>query len=171
MITERISIKERPLMINGRERYGDWESDSMIFSQQRSILSVQFERKSKLIRIRKLPNKTAEETKYALINTAESVPTHLFKSITFDNGGEGALHHEIKKDYDIETYFCDPYCSWQKGGVENSNKLLRQYLPRSIRLENLTDRDIYEIQEKLNNRPRKSLNYSTPNEVFKEQSG
>ena len=165
-IVERKSIHERPLVVRERTRYGDWESDSVIFSKQKTALSVQSERKSKLIRMHKVLNKTAEETKYALVKTIESLPSELFKTITFDNGGEGARHMEIKNEYDIETYFCDPFASWQKGGVENANKLIRQYLPRSTDLSQMTDRDIYDIQEKLNNRPRKCLNYQTPNEVI-----
>lgn len=165
-IVERISIHQRPQVVDGRERYGDWESDSVIFSKQRFALSVQSERKSKLIRMHKVANKTAEETKFALIKTVESLPSEMFKTITFDNGGEGARHMEIKNEYGIETYFCDPFASWQKGGVENANKLIRYYLPRNTDLSKLTDRDIYEIQEKLNNRPRKCLNYKSPNEVI-----
>lgn len=167
-IPERKSIHERPAYIDDRKRYGDWESDSMIFSKQKTILSVQSERKSKLIRMYKLPNKSAEETKNALVMTAESVPKDLFLSVTFDNGTEGVKHTEIKKEYGIDTYFCDPFASWQKGGVENANKLIRQYLPRNTDLSKLTDRDIYEIQERLNNRPRKCLNYKSPNEVINE---
>jgi transposase, IS30 family len=167
-IAERKSIHVRPEYINERKRYGDWESDSMIFSRQKTILSVQSERKSKLIRMYKLPNKSAEETKNALVMTAESVPHDLFFTVTFDNGTEGAKHTEIKKEYDIETYFCDPFSSWQKGGVENANKLIRHYLPRSTDLSKLTDRDIYEIQEKLNNRPRKCLGYKSANEIINE---
>lgn len=165
-IPERKSIHERPEYVNERKRYGDWESDSVIFSKQKTALSVQSERKSKLIRMHKVSNKTAEETKYALIKTVESLPSELFKTITFDNGLEGVKHVEIKKEYDVETYFCDPFASWQKGGVENANKLIRHYLPRSTDLSKLTDRDIYDIQEKLNNRPRKCLNYFSPNEVI-----
>lgn len=165
-IPERESIHSRPRHIAERKRYGDWESDSMIFSQQKTALSVQSERKSKLIRMRKVANKTAEETVNALIKTIESLPNELFKTITFDNGLENVKHTEIKKEYDVETYFCDPYKSWQKGGVENANKLIRHYLPRKTNLSQLTDEDINNIQEKLNNRPRKCLNYLSPNEVI-----
>jgi len=167
-IPERKSIHLRPGYIADRKRYGDWESDSVIFSKQKTILSVQSERKSKLIRMHKLKNKSAEETKNALVMTAESVPKYLFLTVTFDNGTEGVKHTEIKKEYDVETYFCDPFSSWQKGGVENANKLIRYYLPRSTDLSQLTDRDIYEIQERLNNRPRRCLNYRSPNEVINE---
>ena len=165
-VIERVSIHQRPPVVGERTRYGDWESDSVIFSKQKTILSVQSERKSKLIRMHKVVDKSAEETKYALIKTVESLPLELFKTITFDNGGEGARHVEIKKEYGIETYFCDPFASWQKGGVENANKLIRHYLPRDTDLSKLTDRDIYDIQEKLNDRPRRCLGYQTPNEVI-----
>jgi len=170
-IPSRISIHERPEVINEKIRYGDWESDTVEFQRKKNnpYLSVQYERKSQLVRIHKVPNKTAEETKNALLQTAESVPRELFKTITFDNGSEGAKHLELK-DYvlDIETYFCDPFSSWQKGGVENMNKLIRQYLPRNINMLEISDRQILLIQERLNSRPRKGLNYLTPNEVINQ---
>ncbi|MFH1048224.1 MAG: IS30 family transposase [Patescibacteria group bacterium] len=166
-IPERISIHDRPEIINTRERFGDWESDSEIFRKQKSALSVQHERKSLLVRLRKVADRGSEETLEALRATIESLPTKdLVKSITFDNGGEGAGHFKIRDEYGITTYFCDPYKSWQKGGVENSNGLIRQYLPRTANLDMMTEDMIYEIQEKLNDRPRKKLNYSTPNEVI-----
>lgn len=86
--------------------------------------------------------------------------------MTFDNGTENFLHTELVRDFGIVTYFADPYCSWQKGSVENLNSLVRQYLPRSVRLEDLTDDDIYAIQEKLNDRPRKRLGWLSPNEFY-----
>ncbi len=168
LILQRKSIHQRPETIQEKTRFGDWESDTMEFTRikNNSFLSVQFERKSKLVRMRKMIKKTAEETNNALINTIETTPSQMVKTITFDNGSEGAKHYQIAQNYGIETYFCDPFCSWQKGGVENTNKLIRQYLPRKTDLNNFTDYDIYLIQEKLNNRPRKSLNYQTPNEVI-----
>lgn len=167
LIPERKSIHERPEHITRRGRFGDWESDSMIFSKQKTIISVQVERKSRLVRISKLESKSAEETRYALVKTAESVPQELFLTVTFDNGTENVQHTKIKQDYGIETYFCDPFASWQKGSVENMNKLIRRYLPRNTDLSKLSDHDIFIIQEKLNNRPRKVLKYRTPNEVIK----
>lgn len=167
-IAERVSIHTRPPMVGNRTRYGDWESDTMEFKRglKNPFLSVQFERKSKLARMHKTLNKSAEENNNALARTIESLPTELFKTITFDNGSENSRHMQFKKEYGIETYFCDPFCSWQKGGVENTNKLIRQYLPKHIDLTQLTDREVYDIQERLNNRPRKLLNYQTPNEVI-----
>lgn len=167
-IPSRISIHKRPDDINNKLRYGDWESDTVEFKRKRNniYLSVQYERKSQLVRIHKMENKSALETKEALLKTIESIPKEIIKSITFDNGSEGSKHIEVKNMFNIETYFCDPFSSWQKGGVENMNKLIRQYLPRNIDTTNVSDRDIYEVQERLNNRPRKGLNYKTPNEVI-----
>ena len=165
-IKERTSIHERPDEVDEKVEVGHWESDSMIFSQQKGILSVQVERVSKLARLTRCMNKSAEETKQALIKTADSVPDVYIKSITFDNGTEGAKHMELKKMFGIETYFCDSYASWQKGLVENTNMLIRQYLPLNTKIDQMTDDQIQEIEDKLNNRPRKSLNYLTPNEYL-----
>lgn len=165
-IPERISIDLRPEIINQRKRYGDWETDTMVFKKQKIAMSVQYERKAMLTRLHKVPNKSAEETELAINDSVESLPAELWKSITWDNGGEGACHTKIRDGYNIETYFCDTYASWQKGGVENLNGLIRQYLPKGTDMSTITDEEIYKIQERLNNRPRKKLNYLTPNEVI-----
>lgn len=165
-IPERISIHVRPEVINKRQRAGDWETDSMKFKKQKSGLSVQYERKLMLARIHKVSNGTMEETEQAIAKSIESVPNELFKSLTWDNGKEGVCHTKIRDNYNVDTYFCDPYASWQKGGVENLNGLIREYLPRDTDMDTITDEDIYLIQEKLNNRPRKKLGYLTPNKAL-----
>ena len=166
-IKNRTSIHERPELIAKKARFGDWETDSMIFSKGKHCLSVQYERKSMLVRITLIENKSAKETNRAILQSIDSLPQYLFKSITFDNGTEGAYHYKLKHDYPgLETYFCDPYSSWQKGGVENINKLIRQYLPRKTNLASLTQEDITNIQNRLNNRPRKGLKYKSPNQVI-----
>lgn len=163
-IPDRTSIHDRPEEVNQKKEAGHWETDSMIFSRQKEILSVQIERKSKLLRFHKCPNKTAEATLKALEKSIQSLPYYWFQSITYDNGTENVKHVELKEEYKLQTYFCDPYCSWQKGLVENTNMLLRQYFPREMNLEYVGDEYIKCIEDKLNNRPRKSLNYLTPNE-------
>lgn len=167
-IPEKVSIHERPAIVDQRKRIGDFESDLMVFSQQRPAVSVQYERKSQLVRINIVSDHSATENKEVLMKTIESLPNNLVKTITFDNGGENVKHTEIRDDFNVETYFCDTYASWQKGGVENINGLLRQYLPRKTNLANVTNEDIAEIEQKLNDRPRKSNNYLTPNEVLEE---
>lgn len=167
VISERISIHERPEEVKEKERIGDLETDSMIFSKQKPILSVQVDRVSKKCALTKLNDKTAFETKYALTRAIEDeFGSTNVQTITFDNGSENVKHIEIRDTYEIETYFCDPYCSWQKGLVENINGLIRQYLPRHTNMNTITQDQIYAIQEKLNNRPRKSLGYKTPNQIY-----
>lgn len=168
-IPERISIHERPAVIDEKTRIGDWESDSMKFTKQKTALSVQYERKSMLVRITKVANLGKDETYQALTGSICSLPQYIWQSITFDNGRETARHAELRRDYNIGTYFCDPYKSWQKGGVENVNGLIRQYLPRKTKLDTITDEDIQVIQEKMNNRPRKTLEFMTPNEVIQRE--
>lgn len=165
-IPERISIHLRPKVINERRRAGDWETDSMKFKKQKASLSVQYERKLMLARIHKVKDGSMEETEKAISKSIKSLPRELFLSLTWDNGKEGVCHTKIRDGYDIDTYFCDPYASWQKGGVENLNGLIREYLPKKTDMSTITDEDIYRIQEKLNNRPRKKLGYLTPNKAL-----
>lgn len=164
-IKYRTSIHQRPKEANERQILGHIETDSMIFSKQKTILSVQVDRASQKCTITKLDNKSAFETKYALIRAIEDEYASV-KTITYDNGTENALHHELIKEYGIETYFCDPYCSWQKGLVEEINGLIRQYFPRHTNMSKITQDQVYEVQEKLNNRPRKTLKYKSPNQVY-----
>lgn len=165
-IPNRISIHERPLVISERKRYGDWETDSVIFSKQCSALSVQYERRMQLCRLKKVANKSALESENAIQEHFSRLPKHLRKSLTRDNGTENVLHGETRKKLLVPSYFCDSYKSWQKGGVENLNGLIREYFPKKCRFDAVTNEEVYAVQEKLNNRPRKSLNYLTPNEVF-----
>ncbi len=122
-----------------------------------------------LVRIHKAANKTAEENEQALMKTLEDLPPEYAKSVTFDNGLENVCHTNIRDTFNLETFFCKAYAAWQKGGVENTIGIIRRHLPRSADLAKLTDYDIYIIQEKINNRPRKKLNFKTPNEVLQEQ--
>lgn len=161
-IPERVSIHNRP-KLGG---YGHWESDT-VFGRAHQPISVQYEKKSQLVRLHKLANQTAVENREAIQDTLESLPRKWRQSMTFDNGTENYEHNKIG----IKTYFCDPYSAWQKGGVENINRLLRQYIPKRANLNNYSPRDIHQIQEKLNNRPRKGLQYRTPNEILQYQSG
>jgi IS30 family transposase len=170
-IPNRISIHERPIIIEERREVGHWETDSMIFSKQRERLSVQYERKAKYVVIHRLSDGTAEATDEALHDAIQSLPQDLWKTLTYDNGGEGTNHSNLQRQYGIQTYFCDPYCSWQKGGVENVNGIIRRHLPRSTDMRNITQRNIYEIQQTINHTPRKSLGYKTPAEVLGEIGG
>jgi transposase, IS30 family len=171
-IPDRISIHARPKGIDERKEIGDWESDSMLFSRgQKPRLSTQYERKAKYLIIHRLSNGSAEETDHAIEDAILSLPQWIWKSITFDNGKEAMNHGMLKKNYGIQTYFCDPYASYQKGGVEHANGIVRKYLPRETDMSKITQQDIYEIQEKINNIPRRSLGYLTPKEALEEICG
>lgn len=167
VLKNRVSIHERPNSINQKKEYGHWETDLVEFARnQKNALSVKYERKAMLCRLHKVNDKSAKENETTISETIESFPAYWFKSVTRDNGKENAKHQKTFYDFNVLSYFCDPYCSWQKGGIENLNKLIRQYLPKHTNFEKITQTDILAIQEKLNNRPRKSLNYLTPNEIF-----
>jgi len=143
----------------------------MIFSNQKFVLAVTVERLSRYTIATILPNKTAIEMKQALYRVILDSGQQNVKSITFDNGTENVLHHELKHEFPgLETYFCDPYCSWQKGLVENTNGLLRQYFPRSIDLSRLSQRDMDITVSKINNRPRKCLRFTSPALAFSSLS-
>lgn len=169
IIPGRVSIHQRPMIVEEKGRLGDWESDTLEFRRQKQALSVQYERKAMLVRLNKLTNHTAEETQQAITKSIETLPHSLQQTMTFDNGGENAQHTELREIFGIETYFCDPYKAWQRGGVENANGLIRQYLPKKTNLHQLDEGTVHTIQERLNNRPRKSLNYQTPNEIINLQ--
>lgn len=163
------SIHNRPALVDKRLRFGDWESDVMEFKKSitKGAASVQTERKSRLVRIYRMNRKKSPEDKLmTLIKSVESLPPELSLTYTFDNGSENCLQMTLSDLFSIQTFRCDAYCSWQKGTTENSNGRTRRYLPRDIDFDKLTDEDLYRIQEKMNNQPRKCLDYKTPNEVI-----
>lgn len=167
IIKNRISIHERENIIEKRKRVWDFESDSVIFRWSKMVLNTNICRTTRLARIELVDDKTAHSSikvQKGIVYEMEElwVSVHSF---TFDNGWENAYHEELHKLW-VKTYFCDPYCSYQKWSIENLNMFIRQYLPRNKDVSLLTEDDIYEIQEKLNNRPRKCLGYYSPNEYF-----
>ncbi len=166
VIPNRISIHERPSEIEQRSTPSHWESDLMIFSKQKQCLSVQTERMFKIVSVHKVQNKTALENETAIRKTIDKYPLSMFKTITFDNGKENVTHTKIRNDYDIGTYFCDSYCSWQKGSVENQNKILRRFFPKKTNLSAMPDEEIKKVEDLLNSIPRKSLNYLSPLQAF-----
>jgi len=166
-IPMRVSIHDRPEIVGEKERVGDLETDTMLFSKQKLCLSNQYDRVTKRCHLHKMADKSANETRYAVIKTLESLQQENIHTLTWDNGSEGALYYRLKEIVPhLESFFCDTYASYQKGGVENSNGIVRRYLPRDTDLSHYTDADIREIQERINNTPRKSLNYLTPNQMY-----
>lgn len=163
-------IVYRPHAVDEKKSFGDWESDSIIGST-RSALSVQKERLTQLVRISLIPDMTALSTEEALRHHIEMLGSEHWNSITFDRGSEGANHWKLRLDYNLDTYHCDPYCSYQKGSVENMNARIRRFLPKGTDFSTLTSQDIYALQERLNNTPLEILGYKTANELSGEFIG
>ena len=165
-IPNRVSISERPDVVDKRERIGDWENDSVVSRQSKAALNVLADRKSRVTLLKKLQRKTAENTKLAILGSLIKYPVH---TITYDNGSENTEHEEVNKVLDIKSYFCNPYHSWEKGTVENTIGLIRRWIPKKTDLAEVSEEEILEIEDWLNNRPRKCLNYRTPLEVLEKE--
>lgn len=173
-ILERTPIHERNKWSLGRRILNrvdlwHWETDSVEWNKRdKFILSVQIERRSRLVKITRLENKESEKTFTALKDLANEYYEHwIVKTVTFDNWTEWALHYKLKTEFDwVSTYFCDPYCSWQKWAVENINMFIRRYFPKWTSFSEISDSEVYRVQEKLNNRPRKCLWYLSPREFI-----
>ncbi len=161
-IKDMTSITKRSLGIEHRSRYGHWESDCMISKRgTKGGLSTHIERKSRLLVAEKVVDLSSSEKQKTLTNLTQEFSV---KSITFDRGHEYAKHHELG----IPTYFCNAYHSWEKGGVENANKMIRRFLPKKTDFSLISQEEIDQIVSIINNKPRKILNYSTSLEVAGE---
>lgn len=163
-IAGRVSIHERPAEADGR-RFGDWEMDLIVDPAQRAILTL-VERSTNMLLMRKLPHGKQSgplaRAVYALLLPYKGS----LKTITTDNGPEFAAHKDITRLLGVPVYFADPYSAWQKGAVENANGLIRQYFPKGMNFDKITDRKVMSVQKKLNLRPRRKLNFSCPKTEF-----
>jgi len=164
-IPNRVSIEQRPAIVNQKRRFGDWEGDTLVGAQRKSALFTATERKSKLQLLSKLANKSASELRDRSIALFTPFKDRVF-TITFDNGKEFCEHEAIAAKLEARIYFAHPYASWERGLNENTNGLLRQYFPKGCDLAQLTEAEVQRAADRLNNRPRKTLGYRTPNEVF-----
>lgn len=166
LIYGRASIHERPECVNQRERYGDWEGDTVEGKKGTGHIATHVERKSRYLIAAKLENKTSLVTATEVVAAYKKIPKYLRKTLTLDNGTEFSRFQEIERGTGMTIYFADPYAAWQRGCNENTNGLLRQYFPKGSSFENITKKSLAFAVEKLNHRPRKCLNYQTPYEVF-----
>lgn len=164
-ICNRISIEERPAIVDEKIRLGDWEADTVIGKGHKGVLVTLSERVSKLNLIAHVPSKHADGVTQAIITMLEPYSNELH-TITFDNGKEFAYHEQIAEALNVDTYFAHPYHSCERGLNENHNGLIRQYLPKDQPLDKVTTKQVEDIQTKLNQRPRKLLGYKTPEEVY-----
>ena len=165
-IKNRVSIAKRPLYIKARKQIGHWEADLMLFSDKKSNILVTQERASRFVHIVKQPDRTANRISANLDLWFKTMPQELRRTLTQDNGVEFAHHHKLNTSFALKTYFCDPHSPWQKGGIENLNGRLRRYLPLNTDFPNLSDQALREIEDRINNTPRKCLGFKTPAELF-----
>lgn len=164
-IPNRRDIDERPTIIETRERLGDFEGDTVIGKAHQGALLTLVERRSKFLIASPLQTKSAANTAQACAEALKHARAH---SITFDNGLEFAKHAHISQQLRIDIYFAKPYHSWERGQNENTNGLLRQYFPKSTNLKHVTQEQVQYAVNQINNRPRKTLNWKTPTEVWSE---
>jgi IS30 family transposase len=169
-IPNRTGIEERPEIVNKRGRVGDWEGDTIIGKNHKGAIVTLDERKTKLRLAWPLNTRTALDTGASIITLLRPLKK-LVKTITFDNGKEFSKHEWIAKKLECQTYFANPYHSWERGQNENANGLLRQYFPKARELVDIGLNQVMDAVDKLNSRPRKCLNFQTPYEVFEKLTG
>lgn len=161
-LCNRTSIDYRPEQANQRQRLGDYEGDTMVGKNHKGALLTLVDRVSREVKITAMPNRKASRISQLCVSCLKRENV---ASITFDNGKEFAQHEYIARKLNTNIYFAHPYHSWERGTNENTNRLIRQYLPKSRRLDTLTEEEVQYIEDSLNNRPRKVLGFRTPLEV------
>ena len=164
-IKNKRSIDERPQIVNEKSRFGDWEADTIIGHHHKGCMVTLVERKTKLTLVANTKDKTSENVTKNIIRLLMSFKG-LSHTITFDNGKEFAKHQEIEKQLELKAYFAHPYSSYERGLNENTNGLIRQYLPKKTDLRNISDFILGRIVMDLNTRPRKTLGFASPVEAF-----
>lgn len=167
-IPNRISIEQRPKVVERRRRIGDWEGDTIIGKGRQSALLTLVERKTLYTVIARLTGKRADLLVEAAVKAMKPIASRIH-TLTLDNGLEFAQHEKIAKQLKTSIYFAHPYASWERGINENTNGLIRQYFPKDTDFNQVSDEDIVHVMERLNNRPRKTRGGRSPNELFMGQ--
>ena len=165
LIPHRVDIAQRPVIVERKQRIGDWEADTINGAAHRGAIVSLADRASKYTLLRHMPLKRAEAAAQHIIEAIQSTGKKAH-TITYDNGTEFMRHQEINHALDCQSFFATPYHSWERGLNEHTNGLVRQFFPKGIPLDNICTQKLQNVQNLLNNRPRKALNYKTPAEVF-----
>ena len=165
-IPNRVGIEARPPQVDALERYGDWEGDLIIGRNQEGAVLTLVERKSMFVCARPVRSRHAAPVALAVIDALGSLPPPWLRTITFDNGSEFAHHERMAQALEAHIYFAHPYAAYERARNENTNGLLRQYLPKSTSFKELTQQRLQTYIKELNHRPRKKLGYRTPYEIF-----
>ena len=171
VIPGRVGIEQRPEIVNLRERFGDWESDTVEGAKGRGLVITHVERKSRYVRLIKINDKRAATLSIATAGAMKDLPGKLLRTATFDNGKEFADFKTIERELGLTVYFANPHSPWERGSNENTNGLLRDFLPKGSDFSKVTQAQLAKYQKMLNNRPRKCLNYRTPLEVLNALPG
>jgi transposase, IS30 family len=168
-LREIVPIAERPAEVDDRAVPGHWEGDLILGKAGRSAIATLVERQTRFTMLIRLPaGRSAESVRVALTESIQRLPEALRRTLTWDQGKEMAEHARFSVDSKVEVYFCDPSSPWQRGTSENTNGLLRQYLPRTLDFRTMTQADFDAIADKLNGRPRQTLGFKTPSQVLAE---
>ncbi|ESP94957.1 IS30 family transposase [Pseudoalteromonas luteoviolacea 2ta16] len=165
-IKDRVSIHERPVIVEERTRIGDWEGDLVEGKKGSGYIVTHVDRATKYLMAQKIESKTAEAFNKATLSMFMPLAPSKRLTLTLDNGKEFSLFNKIENRLKIDIYFADPYCSWQRGTNENTNGLIRRYFPKKTDFSTITDNELQKVVHKINSRPRKSLDYQTPKEAF-----
>lgn len=169
-IPGRVSIDQRPDIVGTRERFGDWEGDTVEGAKGTGGIATHVERKSRYLVAAKLTDKKAATMNAQSIKFFWRVPQMMRQTLTVDNGKEFSQFKELELKTGLKVYFADPYAAWQRGTNENTNGLLRHYFPKGINFQTVSEEELDLIVKKVNHRPRKCLGYRTPHEVFSKAS-
>ncbi len=170
-VPNRVMIDRRPIEVEERKEPGHWEADTAVSRQSKAAVAVVHERKSRYCKLTQMESKSAQNMQNAVILSLSDMPDELRKTITYDNGTENASHETINAVLNTASYFCRPYHSWEKGGVENNIGLIRRFYPKKTDWSLISQDDLNIIEYRLNTRPRKCLGFRTPQEVFVALTG
>ena len=172
LIPNRTDISKRPKNANDRLVFGHFEADTVLSSRQtKHAIVVLSDRATRKTHIKRLVNKKALETSTKIISLLEKYPKKQRKTITYDNGVEFSAHEMVNKELKTKSYFCKPYSAWEKGTVENINGLIRRFFPKRTDFDLISDAELQLVEDWINNRPMKVLNFMTPNEKYQELTG
>jgi transposase, IS30 family len=161
------SIKRRPAVVDRRSRCGDWEGDTVVGANRRGGAVSLVERKSRYLLLGRVGDLKAATVRRSAAELYRTMPPALRKTLTLDNGKEFAEHQQLEVEAALRVYFAEPYCAWQRGTNENTNRLIRQFFPKGTNLASIPKHRFTKVQQLLNNRPRKCLGYRTPLEILK----
>jgi IS30 family transposase len=165
-IPNRVSIRHRAAEVDHRRDFGHWEGDTIVGDRHKAGIHTEVERVSRLVFAYKVPKIRAKETSVVQLFLFSRLPKLARKSTTLDNGSEHYLHTRLQEELGMQTYFADPYCSWQRGTNESTNGLIRRYFPKRTDFQLVSQEAVDEVVIRLNSTPRKVLGYQTPSEVF-----